>query len=255
MTWIVKVALERPLTFIVMALLLLIFGPMAASKMAVDIFPDIGIPVIGVAFQYAGLSPKDMASRIIAPYERSLTTTVNDIEHTKVNRCMDGDRQDLFPAGRRYPHSERPGYGGFPDRYPADADGHPAALDPELQRLDGPHPATGDVEPDPVGTAGARSFAKFHPAAAHHRRGGSTSYPYGGKTREIQVDLDPHAMQADGLSATDVESALASQNQVNPVGLPRSDLTSTWSSSTIPPRLFPISTTCQSRRSTAPQFT
>src|ERR1700678_2433067 len=83
MTRIVKVALERPLTFIVLALLLLIFGPMAASKMPVDIFPNIGIPVIGVAFQYAGLSPDDMSKRIIAPYERSLTTTVNDIEHTE----------------------------------------------------------------------------------------------------------------------------------------------------------------------------
>ena len=73
MTWIVKVALERPLTFIVMVLLILIFGPMAASRMAVDIFPNIGIPVIGVAFQYAGLSPDEMSKRIITPFERMIT--------------------------------------------------------------------------------------------------------------------------------------------------------------------------------------
>src|ERR1700739_3022568 len=83
MTWIVKVALERPLTFVVMALLLLIFGPMDASQIPVVIFPNIGIPVIGVAFQFAGLSPDDMSKRIMAPYERALTTDVNDIEHTE----------------------------------------------------------------------------------------------------------------------------------------------------------------------------
>src|ERR1700733_644355 len=81
MTWIVRVALERPYTFIILALLILIVGPLAAVETPTDIFPNIGVPVIGVAFQYAGLSPDDMAGRIITPYERSLTTTVNDIEH------------------------------------------------------------------------------------------------------------------------------------------------------------------------------
>src|SRR6201996_6919133 len=81
MTWIVRVALERPLTFIVMAILIVIAGPIAAIQTPTDIFPDIKIPVIGVAFQYTGLSPDEMAGRIITPYERVLTTTVNDIEH------------------------------------------------------------------------------------------------------------------------------------------------------------------------------
>src|SRR6202007_3103445 len=81
MTWIVRVALERPLTFIVMAILIVIAGPLAAMQKPTDIFPDIKIPVIGVAFQYTGLSPDEMAGRIISPYERGLTTTVNDIEH------------------------------------------------------------------------------------------------------------------------------------------------------------------------------
>jgi len=83
MTWIVKVALQRPLTFIVMALLILIFGPMAARRMPVDIFPNIGVPVIGVAFNYSGLSPSEMSTRIMAPFERILSTTVNDVEHTE----------------------------------------------------------------------------------------------------------------------------------------------------------------------------
>src|SRR5207253_5538118 len=73
----------------VMALLLLIFGPLAAIRMAVDIFPDIRVPVIGVAFQYAGLSPSEVANRLMGPYERILTTTVNDIEHTETT-AMNG---------------------------------------------------------------------------------------------------------------------------------------------------------------------
>src|ERR1700744_307907 len=81
MSWMVRVALERPLTFIVMAILIAIVGPLAAINMPTDIFPDIRIPVIGVAFQYTGLSPAEMSGRIISPYERGLTTTVNDIEH------------------------------------------------------------------------------------------------------------------------------------------------------------------------------
>src|SRR4051794_4382995 len=83
MTWLVKVALDRPYTFIVMALMILIFGPLAAIRTPTDIFPNIGIPVIGVAFTYAGLSPSQMGGRIMAPYERILSTTVNDVEHVE----------------------------------------------------------------------------------------------------------------------------------------------------------------------------
>src|SRR3984885_1419202 len=81
MIGIVRLALRRPYTFIVLALLILIVGVLAAWRTPVDIFPDIRIPVIGVAFQYTGLSPDEMAGRVISPYERGLTTTVNDIEH------------------------------------------------------------------------------------------------------------------------------------------------------------------------------
>ncbi|HEX4269754.1 MAG TPA: efflux RND transporter permease subunit, partial [Rhizomicrobium sp.] len=89
MTWLVKVALERPYTFIVMALLILIFGPLAAVRTPTDIFPNIGIPVIGVAFTYSGLAPDEMGARIMAPYERILSTTVNDVEHVE-SQSMQG---------------------------------------------------------------------------------------------------------------------------------------------------------------------
>ena len=83
MIGIVKVALARPYTFVVMALLILIIGPLVAMRTPTDIFPNIGVPVIGVAWQYTGLSPDEMAGRIISPYERTISTTVNDVEHVE----------------------------------------------------------------------------------------------------------------------------------------------------------------------------
>src|SRR6202453_2178617 len=79
--WIVRVALQRPYTFIVLALLLLIFGPLAIVRTPTDIFPNIGIPVVSVVWNYTGLPAGEMGDRMISNYERALTTTVNDIEH------------------------------------------------------------------------------------------------------------------------------------------------------------------------------
>src|SRR5580698_9489320 len=79
--WIVKLALNRPYTFVVAALLLLIISPVAIMRTPTDIFPNINIPVVAVVWQYTGLSAKDFEGNITWPYERVLTTTVNDIEH------------------------------------------------------------------------------------------------------------------------------------------------------------------------------
>ena len=81
MTGIVKIALRRPYTFVVMALLILLFGISAAFRAPIDIFPSINIPVVAVVFSYTGLPPDDMSGRIVTFYERALTTSVNDIEH------------------------------------------------------------------------------------------------------------------------------------------------------------------------------
>src|SRR5712672_4452905 len=85
MLGIVRIALSRPYTFIVVGLLILLLGTLAALRMPVDIFPSIDIPIIGVAWQYQGLPPDEMAGRIITPFERALTTTVNDIQHIESN--------------------------------------------------------------------------------------------------------------------------------------------------------------------------
>ena len=80
---IVRIALSRPYTFVVMAVLITIFGVMAALRTPTDIFPEIKVPVIGVAFNFAGLSANEMGVRIITPFERFMTTTVNDVEHVE----------------------------------------------------------------------------------------------------------------------------------------------------------------------------
>ena len=85
MTALVRIALRRPYTFVVLALLLLIIGPLAAWRTPVDIFPEIRIPVIAAIWQYTGLPPQQMAGRMVTQFERALTTTVNDIEHIEAN--------------------------------------------------------------------------------------------------------------------------------------------------------------------------
>src|SRR3954467_8800638 len=85
MIGVVKTALRRPYTFVVLALLILIAGPLAALRTPVDIFPDIRIPVIAVIWQYTGLQPDQMSGRIATPFQRALTTTVNDIEHIEAS--------------------------------------------------------------------------------------------------------------------------------------------------------------------------
>src|SRR6202789_4045556 len=81
--WIVRLALRRPYTFVVLSLLLFIIGPVVVQRTPVDIFPNIDIPVVSVIWNYSGMSPEELSDRIVLPFERSLTTTVNDIEHSE----------------------------------------------------------------------------------------------------------------------------------------------------------------------------
>ena len=126
--WIVRLALRRPYTFVVLSLLLFFLGPMVIQRTPVDIFPNIDIPVVSVIWNYAGLSPQQLSDRITVQFERSLTTTVNDIEHTEsqtlngvavikvyfhpnVNispgRCSD-HRRLAVSAARSIPRARRP---------------------------------------------------------------------------------------------------------------------------------------------------
>ncbi len=219
MTWIVKVALDRPYTFIVLALLILIFGPLAAMKTPTDIFPNIGIPVIGVAFNYTGLSPDEMSGRMIAPYERILSTTVNDIEHIE-SQSMSGmgivkiffqPGADIRTATAQVTSVSQTTLRQFPaGAQPPLILNYNAATVPVVQLA-----MSSDVLSEQQVLDLTMNFMRPRLTTV---RGAAVPYPYGGKTRQVQIDLDPQAMQAKGLSAADVQAAFASQNQITPSG-------------------------------------
>ncbi|MBV9548334.1 MAG: efflux RND transporter permease subunit, partial [Alphaproteobacteria bacterium] len=219
MTWIVKVALERPLTFIVMALMILIFGPMAALRMPVDIFPNIGVPVIGVAFNYSGLSPSEMANRIMAPYERVLSTTVNDIEHTEstsmygmgIIKIFFQPEADIRAATAQVAAVSQSAIRQMPaGTIPPLVLTYNASTVPVLQLASSSRSLSEQQVLDLT-----QNFLRPQLTTV---RGAAVPYPFGGRQRQIMVDLDPQAMQTYGLSATDVQNALAAQNQITPVG-------------------------------------
>jgi multidrug efflux pump subunit AcrB len=219
MTWIVRVALEKPLTFIVMAILIVIAGPLAAMQMPTDIFPDIKIPVIGVAFSYTGLSPDEMAGRIISPYERGLTTTVNDIEHLEstslpgmgIEKIYFQPDVDIRTATAQVTSISQTTVKSMPaGTTPPLILNYNASTVPILQlAFSGQHMSEQQV------LDLAQNFVR---PALTTIPGAAIPYSYGGKVRQLQIDLDSQALQARGLSAQDVENAIAAQNQILPAG-------------------------------------
>jgi len=219
LTNVVGVALKRPYTFVVMALLLLILGPLAALKTPTDIFPEIRIPVIAVAWTYTGLPPDQMAGRITTLYQRVLTTTVNDIEHIEANSYNGiGIVKIFFQPGvniavanaqvtaisqvmvRQMP----------PGTMPPLIINYNASTVPILQLALAGKGLTEQNLAD-LGLTQVRTPLVTVPGAA-------VPFPYGGKSRLVQLDLNPSALQARGLSTQDVTNALAAQNIIIPVG-------------------------------------
>jgi len=219
MTWLVKVALDRPYTFIVMALMILIFGPLAAIRTPTDIFPNIGIPVIGVAFNYAGLSPDEMGARIVASYERFLSNNVNDVEHSE-SQSMPGvgiikiyfqPNVDIRLATAQVTSSSQTAVRMMPvGTQPPFIINYSAATVPVLQMA---FSSTSLSEQQVLDYS--QNFARPRLTTVP---GAAVPFSYGGKFRSVQIDLDPQAMQARGLSATDVQNAFANQNQITPAG-------------------------------------
>ncbi len=215
----VRIALRRPYTFVVMALMLLVLGPLAALRMPTDIFPEIRIPVIAVAWQYTGLPPEQMAGRISTLYQRALTTTVNDIEHIEANAYAGiGIVKVFFQPGvdiavanaqvtaisqvvvRQMP----------PGTLPPLIINYNASTVPIIQLALSGRGLTEQALFD-LGINTVRPPLVTVPGAA-------IPWPYGGKQRLVQIDLDPVALQARGLSGQDVSAALAAQNVILPVG-------------------------------------
>ena len=221
---IVRIALQRPYTFVVLALLLLILGPLAALRTPTDIFPEIKIPVIAVAWQYTGMPPEQMAGRIATLYQRSLTTTVNDIEHIEANSYAGIAIVKIFfqpgvniavanaqvSAISQVVVRQMP-----PGTTPPLILNYNASTVPILQlALSGK--GLSEQNLFDLGVNMVRPPLVTVPGAA-------IPWPYGGKQRLVQIDLDPAAMQARGLSAQDVAAALAAQNLIVPIGTQKID--------------------------------
>lgn len=216
---VVSIALKRPYTFVVMALLLLIVGTLAALRSPVDIFPEIRIPVIAVAWQYNGLPPDEMAGRITTLYERVLTTTVNDIEHIEANSYTGFGIVKIFfqpgvnvaTANAQVSAISQVVIKQMPTgTTPPLILNYSASTVPILQIALSGKGMTEQNLAD-LGLNVIRTRLVTVPGAA-------VPFPFGGKSRQVQIDLDPSAIQARGLSAQDVANALAAHNLILPVG-------------------------------------
>jgi multidrug efflux pump subunit AcrB len=215
----VRIALSRPYTFIVLALLLMIIGPLAALRTPTDIFPDIRIPIIGVVWQYTGLPPDQMSGRIITPFERALTTTVNDIEHIVSNsyngfgivKIFFQPNVDIRTANAQVTAISQTLIKAMPPgATPPLILNYSASTVPIIQVALSGEGLTEQNLAD-IGINQLRTPLITVPGAA-------IPYPYGGKQRQVQIDLNPSALQSRGLSGQDVANALAAQNLITPVG-------------------------------------
>jgi multidrug efflux pump subunit AcrB len=215
----VRIALSRPYTFVVLALLLLIVGPLAALRTPTDIFPDIRIPVIGVVWQYTGLPPDQMAGRITTPFQRALTTTVNDIEHIVANsyngfgivKIFFQPNVDIRTANAQVTAISQTLIKQMPPgATPPLILNYSASTVPIIQVALSGEGLTEQNLAD-IGINQLRTPLVTVPGAA-------IPYPFGGKQRQVQIDLDPSALQSRGLSGQDVANALAAQNLITPVG-------------------------------------
>jgi multidrug efflux pump subunit AcrB len=217
--WIVRLALRRPYTFVVVSLLIAILGVAAIITMPVDIFPYIDIPVVSVIWQYSGMSPEEMEKRVVTFFERSMTTTVNDIEHiesqaytgvsvTRVyfqpNAKVEVALSQITAIAQTLLRALPPGITP-PSIIKYDASSVPIIqLGLESQTLS-------EQELFDLG----QNFIRTQLATI---QGASVPLPYGGKFRSVMVDLNPDQMFAKGLSATDVSNAFANQNLIFPAG-------------------------------------
>src|SRR6202012_826475 len=219
MVAIVRLALRRPYTFVVMAILIVIFGVLAVVRTATDIFPDIRIPVIAVVWTYRGMSPDDMAGRVIYYYERQLSTAVNDIEHIEsqslpgvgIVKIFFQPTVDIRTATAQVTSLSQTVLKQMPPGItPPLILNYNASTVPILELgLSSPSLAEQDIYD--LG----QNFIRPSLASV---AGAAVPSPYGGKERQIQIDLDPQKLEADHLSGEDLENALAAQNQIIPAG-------------------------------------
>jgi multidrug efflux pump subunit AcrB len=217
--WIVKLALRRPYTFVIMALLIVILGGISIVTMPVDIFPYIDIPILSVIYQYNGLSPEEMANRIVTGFERGLSTSVNDIEHIE-SQSYNGVsviRVYFHPNARIeiaqaqvVANAQSNLRGNPPGTFPPNILKFDVSSVPVLQ-LGLSSPTMSESQLFDYGNA----FIRTQLATV---QGATVPNPYGGRFRTILADLDPDAMYAKQVSAADVSNAMQLQNLILPAG-------------------------------------
>jgi len=219
MNRLVQIALSRPYTFIVLGILILIVGPLAILRTPIDIFPSINLPVISVVWTYNGLAPDDVSDRIVTYFERQMTTTVNDIEHIEsqslpgvgvvkvffqpdvnVNAAMAQVTAIAQVVLKRLP----------PGITPPQILSYSASSVPVLQLA-----LTSKTLTDQQLFDLSNNFIRPQLAQVE---GAAIPSPYGGKNRQVVVDLDPNALRSKGLSPSDVTTAILAQNLILPSG-------------------------------------
>src|ERR1700680_505527 len=217
--WIVRLALRRPYTFVVMAVLMVILGGAAIVSMPVDIFPYIDIPIVSVLWVYQGLSPEEMEKRVVTGFERSLTANVNDIEHIEsqayngyaVVRVYFHPNVKVDMAVAQVTATMQSGLSQMPPgMFPANVLKYDAASVPTLQ-LGLSSKTLREQEIFDLGN-------NFIRTPLGTVQGASVSYPFGGKTRAVMVDLNLDELYAKQLSPIDVSNALNLQNLILPAG-------------------------------------
>jgi multidrug efflux pump subunit AcrB len=224
MMWIVRLALRRPYTFAVFAFLILLLGVFSITSMPTDIFPNIDIPVVTVVWQYSGLSAQEMSTRIVFNSERGMTTTVNDIEHIE-SQSLNGiaiikiffqPHVNIGSAVAQVTSISQVQLRQLP----------PGTTPPFIIQYN-----ASSVPVLQLGLSGkGLDEQRLNDLGQNNIRtqlatieGAQTPFPYGGKQRQIQVDLDLNALQAKGLSPVDVVNAVNAQNLIAPSGTMKID--------------------------------
>jgi CzcA family heavy metal efflux pump len=222
--WIVKIALQRSYTFIVLAIIIVLLGGYAIAKTPTDIFPNIKIPVAAVIWRYTGLLPEEMANRIVLFSERIAQTTVNDVEHTE-SQSVNGTavvkyffQPDVDPDlsfSQITAVSQTELFFAPPGTPPPFVLAYNASSVPILQLA-----LSSDSLPEAKLYDLGNTILRTQLATI---AGASIPFPYGGKQRQVQVDLDPQQLRANGLSGNDVVKSIGEQNLILPAGTQKID--------------------------------
>jgi CzcA family heavy metal efflux pump len=217
--WLVQLGLKRPYTFVVGAMLILIFGIVSVRKMATDIFPNIDIPVVTVIWTYAGMSPEDMESRIITPHERGMTTTVDNIEH------MESQSMSGYAVEKVYFH-QGTNISGAIAQVSAISEtilriAPPGTTPPFIVRFNASNVPVLQLALSSQSLSEQEIYDygyNFMRTQLATVQGAQLPLPYGGKVRQIMVDIDPQRLFANGISPNEVSNAINAQSLILPAG-------------------------------------